>query len=94
MHACRRTFSSGAELRIPAGEQDGGVVLEDTPLMPHDRVDQAADGLGRGVARRCLASEEVDHPVLPEEVACFVAGLDDAVGEEGISSGYGWPAPR
>jgi hypothetical protein len=69
----------GAQLRIPAGEQDGGVVLQNIVLVTHDGVDQAADGLGWGVVRGGLASEEVDQAVLSEEVARFVAGLGDAV---------------
>ena len=70
----------GAELGVPAGEQDGGIVLEDAPLMAHHGLDQSADRFGRRVAGRGFASEEVDQTLLTEEVARLVAGLGDAVG--------------
>ena len=60
--------ASGAELGVPAGEQDGGVVLQDAPLVAHDGVDQAADRLGRRVAGGGFASEEVDQSGFAEEV--------------------------
>ena len=53
-------LSAEADLRGPAGEQDGGVVLEEATLVAHHGVYQAADRLGRRVAGRGFASEEVD----------------------------------
>src|SRR5687768_13207478 len=44
----------------------------------------AAAGSWRGgrLSGRLLPNKEVDEPVLPEEVAVRVPGLDDAVGEQ------------
>ena len=58
----------GEAAGVPAGEQDTGVVLEDPVLVAQDGMDQAADGLGRGMAGGGFASEEVDQSGFAEEV--------------------------
>src|SRR5829696_970065 len=65
---------------VPAGEQDGGVVLEDAVLVGQDGLDESASGLGWGVAGGGFAFEEVDQPGFAEEGTGGVPGFGDSVG--------------
>ena len=46
----------------PVGEQEGGVVLEDTLLVVENGVDDLTQGLRRRLGGGGLAFEEVDEP--------------------------------